>query len=83
MQVTATEAAKMSGLSEKTIRLWIKSGKLPATKRGRDWEIEMDILAEVTGNNHNSLEDIIEQLVERVNDLEFRMRLLESSKSSR
>ena len=29
-EVTATEAAKMTGLSERTIRRWIESGKLPA-----------------------------------------------------
>ena len=33
------KAAKLIGRSEHTIRNWIKSGVLRATKLGRDWEI--------------------------------------------
>ena len=33
------KAAKLIGRSEHTIRNWIKSGILNATKLGRDWEI--------------------------------------------
>ncbi len=33
------KAAKLIGRSEHTIRNWIKSGVLRATKLGRDWEV--------------------------------------------
>lgn len=36
------KAAKLIGRSEHTIRNWIKSGVLRATKLGRDWEVSAE-----------------------------------------
>jgi excisionase family DNA binding protein len=42
--VSANEAARHFGLSDKTVRRWITSGKLKADKRGRAFRV---VLAEV------------------------------------
>lgn len=36
------EAAKTLGVSISTVRRWIKSNKLVAVKRGRQWFIEVE-----------------------------------------
>ena len=38
--LTLREAAKESGLSPTTLRVQIRNGRIPATKKGRDWLIE-------------------------------------------
>jgi excisionase family DNA binding protein len=44
--VSANEAAHRFGLSEKTVRRWIKSGRLKADKSGRAYRV---MLSEVAG----------------------------------
>ena len=49
MRVNASEAACLIGVSEKTLRAWCASGKLPAAKVSRlgqpdSWEIELEDL---------------------------------------
>ena len=39
--LSAVEAAKRTGQSERTIRRWIESGKLPATKHGSQFKIAL------------------------------------------
>lgn len=34
--VNATEAARLAGVNERTVRRWIKQGKLDATRSGRE-----------------------------------------------
>jgi excisionase family DNA binding protein len=51
--VTVGNAATATGVSERTLRYWIKSGKLPATggKRGRLVRLaDVEALADFTGN---------------------------------
>lgn len=38
-ELTLAEAAKESGLSSATLRVLVNNGRLPATKRGRDWAV--------------------------------------------
>lgn len=38
--VNARQAAELTGVSERTIRRWIKTGRLPARKEGRDFQID-------------------------------------------
>src|SRR5947209_1699394 len=45
--VTAKAAGELTGRSEKTIRNWIKAGKLRAERSGRDYRIELADLARV------------------------------------
>src|SRR6266568_3661047 len=45
--VTAKAAGDLTGRSEKTIRNWIKAGKLQAERSGRDYRIELANLARV------------------------------------
>jgi excisionase family DNA binding protein len=54
--VSAIEAAHHFGLSEKTVRRWIASGKLRADKRGRAYRVDLSELATVIGrdNGHAS-----------------------------
>lgn len=36
---TAEEVARLIRVSEQTVRLWIREGKLPARRFGRNWRI--------------------------------------------
>lgn len=38
--LSTNEAGKVMGLSERTVRRHIKSGRLPAIRRGRDWFVD-------------------------------------------
>jgi excisionase family DNA binding protein len=46
-EVTVQEAARRVGRSAETIRRWIWSGKLPATKRGNKYYVDIIHLEEV------------------------------------
>ena len=53
--LTATEAAKQLGVSDETIRRWVRLGRLPARKVGLQYFIlEQDVagLAEVKQKSH-------------------------------
>jgi excisionase family DNA binding protein len=41
------EAAPRLGRSERTIRRWIREGRLPGQKVGRDWVVDEDAVAEL------------------------------------
>lgn len=43
--LTAIEAAQLAGVSPKTIRRWLQSGRLTAVKRGRSFRIPADQIA--------------------------------------
>lgn len=80
-KLTAIQAALESGLGEKTIRLWLKSGKLPATKEGHEWAIDSEVLEAICGAKHteqHNLINLVEQLRQRIETLEVRLRILES-----
>ena len=47
--VSATEAAELLGMSSKTIQRWIASGRLPARKVGRSFQISVSDLSGLTG----------------------------------
>ncbi|HEX6819536.1 MAG TPA: helix-turn-helix domain-containing protein [Ktedonobacterales bacterium] len=73
-EVTATEAAKLTGLSERTIRRRILSGALPARHvRSNRYAIRMSDLA-LSGF---PAQDSIVSLIARVQALESRMQHLE------
>ena len=44
---TTGEAAKLLQMNERTIREWIKTGKLKATKPGRSYFISEDAISEL------------------------------------
>jgi len=47
--VSANEAARRFGLSEKTVRRWIAAGKLTADKRGRAYRVSLSEVAALNG----------------------------------
>ena len=47
--VSANEAARRFGLSEKTVRRWIGAGKLNADKRGRAYRVSLSEVAAISG----------------------------------
>jgi excisionase family DNA binding protein len=49
--VSANEAARRFGLSEKTVRRWIASGKLKADKRGRAYRVALSEVAALSGHD--------------------------------
>lgn len=42
--LTVADVAKQLQISEDTVRRWIKSGKLPALKIGKEWRIDPEEL---------------------------------------
>lgn len=42
--VTRREAAEALNVSRMSILRWIRAGKLPAVKVGRDWKIRADVI---------------------------------------
>jgi excisionase family DNA binding protein len=51
--LTVAEVADTFRVCTKTVRRWIKSGQLPATRMGRDWRIarsDLRALAAACGN---------------------------------
>lgn len=51
--LSVRDVAAFFRISTKTVRRWIKSGKLPATRLGRDWRVarkDLQGLAKQRGN---------------------------------
>ncbi|MBO9448554.1 helix-turn-helix domain-containing protein [Ruegeria sp. R14_0] len=51
--LSVRDVAALFRISTKTVRRWIKSGKLPATRLGRDWRVarnDLHALAKQRGN---------------------------------
>ncbi len=42
--LTVADVARQLQISEDTVRRWLKSGKLPALKIGKEWRIDPDDL---------------------------------------
>lgn len=42
--LTVADVAKQLQISEDTVRRWIKSGKLPALKIGKEWRVDPEEL---------------------------------------
>lgn len=51
--MTTGEVALKLHQAESTIRGWCSSGKLPATKIGRNWLITVDDVVALIDRNHN------------------------------
>jgi excisionase family DNA binding protein len=49
--MSARQAAAHCGLSEKTVRRWIAAGRLNADKVGRDFQVDLDQLAALCGQD--------------------------------
>jgi len=66
--MSITEAAKVLGLSERTVHRWIRDGKLNASKVNRQWQVEVDTVKDSdkdTGNDNDKDIDktaLLEQL---------------------
>ena len=48
-QVSAAEAARVCGLSEKTVRRWIKAGKLRADRQAGTYSVDLDEVSALAG----------------------------------
>jgi excisionase family DNA binding protein len=78
--ITATEAAKRLGVTEKTVRLWIKSGKLNAhhvaTNRLAILETDVEIIKRKREQYQDNKQDVsflvkrVDELTEKCSDLE-------------
>ena len=66
--LTVTEAAKALGLSERTIRRQIKSGKIRATlvpgRYGDEYRVELDETTKPQGGAGNDLPDTIDNVLD-------------------
>jgi excisionase family DNA binding protein len=49
--LSAEEAAQVCGVSPKTVRRWVKSGRLEAVKRGRSFRIERSAFGPFMGQD--------------------------------
>jgi excisionase family DNA binding protein len=89
--ITAIEAARLTGQSERTIRRWTLRGKLPATKHGSQWKIAFtgveplldsrppDVKALFTRLQAlEDLEDVQASQASRLTDLERQVFLLQA-----
>lgn len=47
--LTLTEATDYLGVSEETVRRWCEQGRLPALKKGRNWQVRLEDLNEFVG----------------------------------
>lgn len=56
-QLTSTEAADELGVSEATVRRYIHSGALRATKRGSMWFVDACSLENLVGEEFDNLEE--------------------------
>jgi len=89
--LSAVEAAKRIGQSERTIRRWIESGKLPATKHGSHFHIALadlepfldkrppdvkELLARIIALE--DLEDVQASQANRLTDLQRQVFLLQA-----
>jgi excisionase family DNA binding protein len=66
--VSAVEAARLTGLSEKTIRRKIDAGALKAEKHGTSYAIRVTDLQKLTGQRPTL--DTLDAVIERVQELE-------------
>lgn len=81
--LTATEAARRYSISERTIRTWVKVGKLPAKKIKIDgldsWQIDTDeiekAIAQKKAGKLNS--GMLPEVIARMEALELRIAMLE------
>lgn len=64
MELTATEAAEVLDVTDRTIRYYIEKGMLPARRRGlRNFAISLDALREfATEQNMVFREDVVKRL---------------------
>jgi excisionase family DNA binding protein len=53
----AGRLAKFFGVSQKTIRVWCKSGKLPAFKIGKEWKVRREDLQKLINRKVQSLQN--------------------------
>ncbi len=51
MKVNAREAAEHLGVAERTVRRWIKAGRLPAEKRDGSYAIELELAEGAVSRN--------------------------------
>ncbi|SDJ37611.1 helix-turn-helix domain-containing protein [Lutimaribacter saemankumensis] len=57
--ISVKECAVFLGMNTKTIRRWITSGKLPATKPGHDWRIaKSDLKALLAARGNGTLDHV-------------------------
>jgi excisionase family DNA binding protein len=59
--LSAEEAAALVGVSPKTVRRWILSGRLKADKRGRSFRISHDALSPFMGQGTPPMSDTAQQ----------------------
>lgn len=68
MRISLQQAAEILGKSARTVRKWIRDGKLPATKSGGTWSIDRDQLP-LSVARRRELEARVEQINGVVADL--------------
>jgi excisionase family DNA binding protein len=69
--LSAQEVAARIGVTERTVRRWIKQGDLPATRRGRSYEIDLGAarsLAPSSSNGHRRSTELVAALARRDRD---------------
>ena len=49
--VSVGKASQLIGISEQSIRLWLKSGKIKGRRVGKNYRIDMDSIKEVLKGN--------------------------------
>ncbi len=49
--VSVSKASQLIGISEQSIRLWLKSGKIKGRRVGKNYKIDMDSIKEVLKGN--------------------------------
>lgn len=49
--VSVGKASQLIGISEQSIRLWLKSGKIKGRRVGKNYKIDMDSIKEVLKGN--------------------------------
>lgn len=68
-QVSISDASNILGVSDKTIRRWIESGKLTAEKNNGRWMVDVDDQDDVQVVYPNIQVELIETLKGQVEDL--------------
>ena len=69
--LSAQEIAARIGVTERTVRRWIKQGELPATRRGRAFEIDLEearALAPSSSGGHRRSTELVATLARRDRD---------------
>ena len=70
--MSAQEIAARIGVTERTVRRWIKSGDLSAARRGRSFEIDLEdarALAPASTNGHKRSSELAKTLAQREREL--------------